>query len=203
MTELSPLAILSYTAKPVPGSSGVLISNMEARIVDPETGKDVDPTVGKEGELWLKGPNVMKGYHNNLNATKETIDDEGWLHTGDIAIMDKDGFFYIVDRIKELIKYKGLQVAPAELEALLLTHPSIADAAVIGRPEERAGELPRAYVVLKVSGIMSFLTTNTTNNKFFFFFFFFFGSPTPKRAKSKSNNSLNPKSPNTNDSEAV
>ncbi|KAJ3299367.1 hypothetical protein HDU76_006320, partial [Blyttiomyces sp. JEL0837] len=147
MTELSPLCTITPIHAVVDGASGLLAPLMEARLVSPETGKDV--ASGKEGELWVRGPNVMKGYHNNEKATKETIDEQGWLHTGDIAVVDKKGYFYIVDRIKELIKYKGLQVAPAELEAYLLTHPAIADAAVIPRPDENAGELPRAYVVLK------------------------------------------------------
>jgi len=91
----------------------------------------------------------MKGYLNNPQATADTIDDDGWLHTGDIGHIDSDGHVFIVDRLKELIKYKGFQVPPAELEALLLTHPAVADAAVIGRPDEEAGEIPVAFVVLK------------------------------------------------------
>ena len=91
----------------------------------------------------------MKGYLNNDAATKTTIDDDGWLHTGDIGHIDADGHLYIVDRLKELIKYKGFQVPPAELEALLLTHPQIADAAVIGVPDDEAGEIPAAYIALK------------------------------------------------------
>ena len=91
----------------------------------------------------------MVGYLNNPEATAATIDSEGWLHTGDIGRFDADGHLYVVDRLKELIKYKGFQVAPAELEALLLTHPAIADAAVIGLPDEEAGEIPAGYVVLK------------------------------------------------------
>jgi 4-coumarate--CoA ligase len=94
-------------------------------------------------------PNVMKGYWRNEAATSQTIDRDGFLHTGDVAYVDPDGNFYVVDRIKELIKVKGLQVAPAELEGLLLQHPAIASAAVIPIPDERSGELPRAYVVLK------------------------------------------------------
>ena len=97
----------------------------------------------------MRGPQVMKGYLNNEAATKNTIDDDGWLHTGDIGHIDADGHLFIVDRLKELIKYKGFQVPPAELEALLLTHPQIADAAVIGLPDDEAGEIPAAYVVLK------------------------------------------------------
>ena len=97
----------------------------------------------------MRGPQVMKGYLNNPEATAATIDDEGWLHTGDIGHIDADGHLYVVDRLKELIKYKGFQVPPAELEALLLTHPKIADAAVIGLPDDEAGEIPAGYVVLR------------------------------------------------------
>jgi acyl-CoA synthetase (AMP-forming)/AMP-acid ligase II len=91
----------------------------------------------------------MKGYLNNRAATEQILDQDGWLHTGDIGHADPDGDFYIVDRLKELIKYKGYQVPPAELEAILLTHPAVADAAVIPSPNEEAGEVPKAFVVLK------------------------------------------------------
>ena len=121
--------------------------NAECRIVDPGTGEDQG--VGGEGELWVRGPMVMKGYLNNPEATAATIDADGWLHTGDVAVIDEDGHMTVVDRVKELIKFKGFQVAPAELEALLLTHPAIADAAVIGIPDEEAGEIPKAFIVLK------------------------------------------------------
>lgn len=123
------------------------IPNTEVMIVDTESkeplGLDVD------GEIWIRGPQVMTGYLNNAQATAETIDADGWLHTGDIGHMDADGHLYVVDRLKELIKYKGFQVPPAELEALLLTHPAVADAAVIGIPDEEAGEIPAGFVVLK------------------------------------------------------
>ena len=130
-----------------PGSVGVTVPNTEVNIVDPVTQSVLG--VDEDGEVWVRGPQVMKGYWNNETATKNTIDDDGWLHTGDIGHIDADGHLFIVDRLKELIKYKGFQVAPAELEALLLTHPQIADAAVIGLPDEEAGEIPAAYVVLK------------------------------------------------------
>ena len=110
--------------------------NTELRIVDP-MGKDLG--VGEDGEVWVRGPQVMKGYLNNDAATKATIDDDGWLHTGDVGHVNEDGHLFVVDRLKELIKYKGFQVPPAELEALLLTHPAIADAAVIGVPDDEAG----------------------------------------------------------------
>lgn len=147
MTELSPVSHVTWPGQFKAGTVGLTIPNTECRIVDPETGDDQG--VGGVGELWVRGPQVMKGYLNNVEATALTIDDEGWLRTGDIATIDADGHVTIVDRLKELIKYKGFQVAPAELEALLLTHPAIADAAVIGIPDQEAGETPRAFVVLR------------------------------------------------------
>jgi len=95
----------------------------------------------------VRGAQVMSGYLNNPQATADTIDDEGWLHTGDVGCFDEHGHLTIVDRVKELIKFKGFQVPPAELEALLITHPGVADVAVIGIPDEEAGELPKAFVV--------------------------------------------------------
>jgi acyl-CoA synthetase (AMP-forming)/AMP-acid ligase II len=129
------------------GSIGQPVSNTECRIVDPATGEDVAP--GVDGEIWIRGPQVMRSYFNCPEATRATIDDDRWLHTGDIGHADADGDFYVVDRLKELIKYKGMQVPPAELEALLLTHPAIADAAVVPLKDEDCGEIPRAFVVLK------------------------------------------------------
>ena len=102
---------------------------------------------GEPGELLIRGPQVMKGYLNQPEATARAIDPDGWLHTGDVARVDDRRAVRIVDRIKELIKYKGYQVAPAELEGVLLSHPAIADAAVIGIPDELAGEIPKAFVV--------------------------------------------------------
>ncbi|XP_074278644.1 4-coumarate--CoA ligase-like 9 [Silene latifolia] len=129
------------------GSVGRLQELTLAKIVDPSTGKGLPP--GKEGELWLHGPTIMKGYVGNKEATAETLLPEGWLRTGDLCYFDSDGFLYIVDRLKELIKYKGYQVPPAELEHLLLSHPDIADAAVVPYPDEEAGEIPMAFVVRK------------------------------------------------------
>ena len=145
MTELSPV---SHTTPPgmfKAGSSGVTVSNTESRIVDPDTGED--QPFGERGELWVRGPQVMKGYLNNPEATAATLDSDGWLHTGDVAIIDEDHHMTIVDRVKELIKYNGFQVPPAELEALLITHPKVNDVAVIGIPDESAGELPKAFIV--------------------------------------------------------
>ena len=146
MTELSPVSHCTPEGQFRPGTSGVTISNTEIRIVDPESGADQD--VGGRGELLVRGPQVMKGYLNNAAATAETLDSDGWLHTGDVAIIDAEDHVSIVDRIKELIKYKAFQVPPAELEAVLVTHPAVADAAVIGIPDEEAGELPKAFISL-------------------------------------------------------
>jgi acyl-CoA synthetase (AMP-forming)/AMP-acid ligase II len=152
MTEASPATHMTPhdPARAKPGSVGMPVSNTECKIVDVETGAELG--VGEEGEVCLRGPQVMKGYLNRPDATAETIDPEGWLHTGDIGRADEDGHFFIVDRRKELIKYKGFQVAPAELEALLLTHPAVADCAVVPAPDEGAGEVPKAFVVLKTDG---------------------------------------------------
>lgn len=147
MTELSPVTQLTTPGGYKPGSVGVTTPNTEIMIVDPLSGESLGTDA--EGELWIRGPQVMKGYLNNERATADTITDDGWLRTGDVAKVDADGHVYIVDRLKELIKYKGFQVPPAELEALLLTHPDVADAAVIGIPDDDAGELPIGYVVLK------------------------------------------------------
>ncbi|HEX8204858.1 MAG TPA: 4-coumarate--CoA ligase family protein [Solirubrobacteraceae bacterium] len=146
MTETSPVSHTAPKGKHKPGTIGPVLPNMECRIVDAESGEDAAD--GERGELWMRGPNVMKGYLNNDEATRETIVEDGWLRTGDVAIVDEDGYFAIVDRVKELIKYKGFQVAPAELEALLIEHPGVADAAVIPLPDEEAGEIPKAFVVL-------------------------------------------------------
>jgi acyl-CoA synthetase (AMP-forming)/AMP-acid ligase II len=128
-----------------PGGSGILAPNVEARFVDVVTGQDV-PT-GEEGELLLRAPNIMSGYLNRPEETASTIDAQGWLHTGDLGYAGEDGTLYLTDRVKELIKYKAYQVAPARLEAVLLTHPGVSDAAVIGMPDEQAGEVPAAFVV--------------------------------------------------------
>jgi acyl-CoA synthetase (AMP-forming)/AMP-acid ligase II len=147
MTEMSPVSHCTPEGDFRPGTSGITVPNTEIRIVDPETGDDRG--VGQEGELWVRGPQNMKGYLNNDTATRNTIDPDGWLHTGDIAVVDEHHHVSIVDRVKELIKVKGFQVPPAELEALIVTHPGVADVAVIGIPDDEAGELPKAFVVTK------------------------------------------------------
>ncbi|MCI35187.1 4-coumarate-CoA ligase, partial [Trifolium medium] len=111
-----------------PGACGTVVRNAEMKIVDPETGNSLPRN--QSGEICIRGDQIMKGYLNDVEATERTIDKEGWLHTGDIGYIDDDDELFIVDRLKELIKYKGFQVAPAELEALLLSHPKISDAAV-------------------------------------------------------------------------
>ncbi|KAL6995949.1 4-coumarate--CoA ligase-like 5 [Sarracenia purpurea var. burkii] len=135
------------------GTAGLLSPSTEARIVDPETGKALP--VNRTGELWLRGPTIMKGYFGNAEATASTLDSAGWLRTGDLCYIDDDGFIFVVDRLKELIKYKGYQVPPAELESLLLTHPEIADAAVIPFPDKEVGQYPMAYLVRKTGSDLS------------------------------------------------
>ncbi|HZF27807.1 MAG TPA: AMP-binding protein [Gammaproteobacteria bacterium] len=147
MTEASPASHYTGPDARRPGKVGTLVPNTECRIVDTETGLDL--SVDEPGEVWIRGPQVMKGYLNNPEATARTVDADGWLHTGDIGVVDADGFLLVVDRLKELIKVKGFQVAPAELEALLLKHPRIADAAVIPVADDDAGEVPKAIVVAR------------------------------------------------------
>ncbi|MFD5398743.1 4-coumarate--CoA ligase family protein [Streptomyces sp. NPDC127097] len=147
MTELSPgtHCVPLDAPNPPPGAVGKLIPNTEMRLVSLETGQDVGP--GESGEILIRGPQVMKGYLGRPAETDAMIDPDGWLHTGDIGRTDDDGWLHVVDRVKELIKYKGYQVAPADLEALLLTHDAIADAAVIGVDDEDGNEVPKAFVV--------------------------------------------------------
>ncbi|KAL0704715.1 hypothetical protein Bca4012_071140 [Brassica carinata] len=135
------------------GTVGTLTPDVEARIVDPNTGRLLG--TNQTGELWLKGPSISKGYFKNQEATSETFNLEGWLKTGDLCNIDDDGFLYVVDRLKELIKYIGYQVAPAELEALLITHRDILDAAVIPFPDKEAGQYPMAYVTRKLGSNLS------------------------------------------------
>jgi acyl-CoA synthetase (AMP-forming)/AMP-acid ligase II len=149
MTETSPVTHSTplNSSQVKLGSVGVPAPNTECKVIDLETGAVLGPD--KEGEICVRGPQIMKGYLNRPDATAATIDNEGWLHTGDIGYADDAGHFFIVDRAKELIKYKGFQVPPAELEALLLTHPCVADAAVVPYQDDEAGEVPKAFVVSK------------------------------------------------------
>jgi acyl-CoA synthetase (AMP-forming)/AMP-acid ligase II len=151
MTEASPATHTTPddARKAKAGSVGVPVANTECRVVDPVTGNDV--AAGADGELWIRGPQIMLGYLNRPDDTRAMLDTDGWLHTGDIAHADDDGHFFIVDRLKELIKYKGMQIAPAELESLLLSHPAVADAAVVPQKDEHAGEIPHAFVVPKAA----------------------------------------------------
>ncbi len=129
------------------GSVGRLLPNQSAKYMSPE---EKEVPAGETGELWLKGPNVFLGYLNNEEGTKNALTEDGYFKTGDVGHQDKDGNFFITDRVKELIKYKGFQVPPAELEGILIAHPDIDDVAVIGiQDHEQATEVPRAYVVPK------------------------------------------------------
>ncbi|TKY54585.1 4-coumarate--CoA ligase 1 [Spatholobus suberectus] len=149
MTEAGPLSIsMAFAKEPSKiksGACGTVVRNAEMKIVDTETGASFPRN--KAGEICIRGTKVMKGYLNDPEATERTIDKEGWLHTGDIGFIDDDDELFIVDRLKELIKYKGFQVAPAELEAMLIAHPNISDAAVVPMKDEAAGEVPVAFVV--------------------------------------------------------
>ena len=144
MTELSPLSHAVPHRAPKPGSVGITAPRSQTRIVDPVTG--ANQSVGHEGEVWVRGPQVMLGYLNNPDATAKTMEGD-WLKTGDLGLVDEDGYLFIKDRLKELIKVKGFQVAPAEVEGELLGLPGIADVAVIGIPDDEAGEVPMAFVV--------------------------------------------------------
>jgi 4-coumarate--CoA ligase len=148
MSELSPIGTLNSDFTSKSGSVGPLVSNTYGKIID-ESGRTLGPN--QPGELVIKGPQVMMGYLDDPDKTNECLSSSGWLRTGDVAYYDEDNFFFITDRIKELIKVRGFQVAPAELEELLLSHDMVSDAAVIQVPDDQSGELPRAYIVLKAS----------------------------------------------------
>lgn len=170
LTETSPVTHISPKDRPSKLKAvGLAVANTVTRIVDLTSGEPLE--VGETGEIWIRGPQVMKGYLKNPDATAAMIDKEGWLHTGDVGHVDEDGFLYVVDRVKELIKYKGLQIAPAELEAILVSHPDVADAAVIPSPDEEAGEVPKAFVVLRpgkeatADAVMDFVATRVAPYK--------------------------------------
>jgi acyl-CoA synthetase (AMP-forming)/AMP-acid ligase II len=168
LTETSPVShIVSDSDEPVAGSVGSAAPNTECKIVDAASERELGRN--EDGEIWIRGPQVMKGYLNNEQATRNSIDEDGFFHTGDIGHIDDHDLYFIVDRLKELIKYKGFQVAPAELEALLLSHPNIADVAVIGVLDEEGEEVPKAFVVLKEpqdpDEIMEFVATRVAPHK--------------------------------------
>jgi acyl-CoA synthetase (AMP-forming)/AMP-acid ligase II len=147
LTETSPVTHMDFTDhRAKPGSIGLPLADAEQRVVDMETGT-TDLAPHELGELLIRGLQVMKGYYNEPEASAQAIDSDGWFHTGDLVKMDEDGYVYVLDRKKELIKYSGFQVPPAELEGILLEHPGVADAAVIGKPNEQSGEIPKAFVV--------------------------------------------------------
>lgn len=153
MTEMTLGALAQTLIRMKSGSVGILRQGVWGKIVDTETGDALGPHT--RGELCFKGSIIMKGYVRNTEETKKIIDADGWLHTGDIGYYDDDEEWFIVDRLKELIKYKGFQVPPAEIENILMTHPDILDAAVIGIPDDRAGELPLAFVVKKPNSVLT------------------------------------------------
>jgi len=177
MSELSPVShAMPHDRHDIPVSSvGTLLPNESCKLIDPATGDEITEVgadgVTLPGELWVKGPNVMLGYLNNPQATAETLDADGFLHTGDIAVYHDGGYFSIVDRVKELIKYKGYQIAPAELEALLLRHPKVMDAAVIGILDDDKQEIPKAFVVprpdsgLTADEVMVYVAENVSPHK--------------------------------------
>lgn len=154
------------------GSVGTLLPNQTAKYMSPE---EKELPIGQTGELWIKGPNIFRGYLNNPEGTKNALTSDGYFKTGDVGHQDKDGNFYITDRVKELIKYKGFQVPPAELEGLLISHPTVNDVAVIGvYNKDQATEVPRAYIVPKPSvegspktaeDIMRWLQAKVANHK--------------------------------------
>jgi len=148
MTEASPVTNLDFAdaERGLPGSVGPATADTEQKVVDLDAGTTELP-IGEEGELLIRGPQIMKGYFDDPEATAETLTSDGWLHTGDIARVDENGYVWIVDRKKELIKYSGFQVPPAELEGLLLEHDGVADCAVIAKQDGQSGEIPKAFVV--------------------------------------------------------
>jgi acyl-CoA synthetase (AMP-forming)/AMP-acid ligase II len=171
LTELSPGATMhdELSGTPPPGSVGRLHPNTEARLVVVDSQEDASE--GEIGEIWIRGPQVMKGYLGRPEDTAAMVTVDGWLKTGDIGRFDADGQLYLVDRLKELIKYKGFQVAPAELEAILLEHPAVAEVAVVARSDSEAGEIPKAFIVLAAGAaaspdeLMGFVAERVANYK--------------------------------------
>jgi acyl-CoA synthetase (AMP-forming)/AMP-acid ligase II len=176
MTETSPCGTITpddmiESIEALNGTSGILAPETEGKIVHPETGVDLPPT--EIGELMVRGPQIMKGYLNEPDSTAKTLRADGWMHTGDIGRFDEKGWLYLTDRMKELIKYKGFQVPPAELEALIASMPEVKDVIVIPVPDEEAGEVPRAYVVkqdhcpkdFSVEDVIEFVFENVAPHK--------------------------------------
>ena len=169
LTETSPVTHVNPVGRPDDkiGASGTLVASTRCRVVDLESGAPLGPN--ERGEIWLHGPQVMRGYLERPDETADVLKDGGWLATGDIGFVDDDGYLYVVDRKKELIKFRGQQVAPAELEALLLKHPAIRDAAVVPQPDEEAGEVPKAFVVaskpLTEDDVMTFVAAQVAPHK--------------------------------------
>jgi acyl-CoA synthetase (AMP-forming)/AMP-acid ligase II len=151
MTESSPITNVNPLASPRAGTVGPAVADTLEKVVSLETGEVVPP--GEIGELLVYGPQVMQGYWKNPEASRETLTDDGWLRTGDIVTADADGYVTIHDRKKEMIKFKGYQVAPAELESLLMEHPGVRDAAVIPKADLEAGEVPKAFIVAREPGL--------------------------------------------------
>ena len=153
LTETSPVTHTNPPGDNRAGSVGPPLPNTRMKIVDLDSGEPLGP--GEPGEVWIRGPQVMRGYLDRPEATARTLTDDGWLRTGDVGRADEDGYLYVVDRVKELIKYKGYQVPPAEIEAVLQSHPEIADAAVIPSPHAETGEVPKAVVVADGDGTLA------------------------------------------------
>ncbi|KAL1117776.1 hypothetical protein AAG570_004091 [Ranatra chinensis] len=146
-----------------PGSCGLLVDTIKCKVID-ANGDEVK--ANEMGEFCFKGPTVMKGYLNNDEATRESIDENGWLHSGDIGYFDEDGYYFVKERIKEIIKYQGHQISPSEIESVLMLHKGVTDAAVVGVPDPHYGELPRAYVVKTDSNITEEELVKFINGKF-------------------------------------
>lgn len=144
MTELSIVSNMSSRGDDEGGSGGILPGFL-SKVVDIETQKLLD--VGQVGEVCFKGDQIMMCYWDNPESTRQTVDEDGWIHTGDIGYYDEKGRLHVIDRLKELIKYKGYQVSPSEIEALLLTHPGVKDVAIAGKPDKHNGEVPIAFIV--------------------------------------------------------
>jgi acyl-CoA synthetase (AMP-forming)/AMP-acid ligase II len=153
LSEATAATNINLLSRNKPGTVGPPLPDTEEKIVDPESGAELD--AGSVGEVWVRGPQVMRGYWRRPDATAQCLTQDGWLRTGDLGRLDEDGYLQIVDRLKDMIRYKGHQVAPFELEAILLEHPAVADACVIPKADVEAGEIPKACVVLKPGALVT------------------------------------------------